>query len=396
MDRPRVALAGPEDSQALLEILEQSPLPGGVKLLYSRRPDAWESLQSEGREVLVYKLESGARWAAAGQPAPADIAAFGACAVNSLLVDGQPRDVGYLFSFRIRPGQERAAAWFPGGYRFHFDQWRQRGVKRFLTTILSDNLAARKLLEKNRPSMPRYHYLGDIFTYSQRCRRRPARLPRFWSFGPARPEDLGELLEFRRKEGLRYQYFPLVEEADLVEDPRKTGRRAPVPPLDCWYLLRDDRGKIAACGALWDQRKEKPYIVAGYQGLSSLLQPLSPWLSPLLGLPLLPPAGSTLKQFCAAFLLARGGETDKSEGRALGLFLDSLAAVGAEHPQGFDFFTWGLHQDNPLVMALRHRRGLVLKSRLYEVMESPKASLPLSPASSSSQKRIPYIEIGRL
>ncbi len=361
----KFSLAQSEDSADLLTILEDTSFSGKISLLYTRRPDAWASLQREGKKVFVY------RYAERDPDGSITVKGFGACALNPVLIDGQLTTLGYLFSFRILHGAEAALRHFPEGYRFHFQACAPTGTTHFLTTILEDNRAARQLFEKKRASLPLYDYIGTINTFNIRTGGR-SRLPTRWVFRKARSADIENLLRFFSAESRRYQYFPVLKREDLLE-----GRTC--PSINDFYLLLKPDGEIAACGAAWDQRSYKPYLISGYSGVYRWLRPLSALLCPILQLPNLPPPGSTLNFCVLGFFLAAENRADIAN-----RFLRNFKSHNAQ----YNFFALGLHEKHPLLPTLSRLSPLVYRSRLYRVFQKHEEKNLFT--------GLPYIEIGRL
>jgi hypothetical protein len=353
-------LASSSDAASLLSIIEETDFKGKISLLYTRRPDAYASLQKEGRTVFIYLCENGNT--AAG---------FGACSVNDVYVDGKIAACGYLFSFRVKKEFPSTLKSFPDGYQFHFESCKPHQVDTFLTTILSENTEAIRLLEKKRASMPVYGFIGEITTYSLVTGKK-YRLQSGREFRKATDADKSALLYFLNEEGKAYQYFPVLTLKDL-----ETGTCS--PKLEDFYLLKDKDGVITACGAVWDQRNFKQYIAAGYKGLYSLLRPISRWLFPLLGLPALPPKGETLNFFALSFFVCKKNLDWPFEA--------FLRCIGSQMKE-YSFYSFGLHDSNPQKHMMKNFRCLKYKSRLYRVGQRGQ-NLPVFSG-------IPYIEIGRL
>ena len=53
MDRFLIEAAKPNDSEALLQLLEEGPYRGKISLLYTRRGNTFESFMREGQEVIL-------------------------------------------------------------------------------------------------------------------------------------------------------------------------------------------------------------------------------------------------------------------------------------------------------------------------------------------------------
>ncbi len=357
----RISAAEESDGPEILAILEQAGFSGAISLLYTRRPDPLLSLRREGEDVHVFVCRDTRN---------NSVCMFSACAVNPCFVEGQVRQTGYLFSLRLReddPGVIRRA---PEGYRTVFREMEDAGVELFITTILTENTPARKMLEKRRASMPVYEFIGEIETLTFRTGGH-GHVPDGLVFRRAESTDIPRLVGFCRDEGRRYQYFPLLREEDLR-------RGTSCPGIGDFFVLTRS-GSILAAGALWDQRDYKQYVAMRYGGLFRLFRLVSKLLFPLLGYPSLPPIGSVLNMAVLSFLLAAGDDP-----LIYSLFLRTMLAAG----RNFDSLSFGLHVANPLLAVAKKKRCLVYRSRLYRVWK-PGTEPP-------AFSGIPYVEIGRL
>lgn len=344
----------------LLQCLEQGSFKGNISLLYTRKPRALDSFLKEGRILRVY-----------GCFKENQLQGFGAAAVNRLWLAGEPQDTAYLFSFRVNVTGARALAELPRGYGLHFREMETLGVKSCFTTILEENGPAIAMLEKNRRSMPEYHYLGRVMTLSRRTTRAP-RLPIGWSFCQAKPEDWPELLQFLEEQGRSMDYFPLLSMDDL-----KTGLTS--PKGEDFYLLRNAQEKILAAGAAWDQRSYKQYIPVAYGGIMKALNPLSSWLFPLFGFPPLPDLNEAMN-----FYLLSCWAVAENNPKWFRVFMRQMAAIRRRS----SFFSLSIHEGHPLYAEACRGPVIGYGSRFYEVLPRNGKAL--------EHNRPIYIEPGRL
>jgi hypothetical protein len=280
------ALATPSDCDEILEVLESSVFEGKVSLLYTRRPDAYTSLMREGDDVKVVLCR---------EPTTGKVGAMGACALRRAYVNGEVARVGYLFGlrsrgeyFRRRPVLHRAYAYL---------RERCGDVDCFVTSILDNNTNARKLLEKDRPFMPRYLLLGRYHVFALRTRR-AARSRRGLTLRPANDGDIKQIESMFEEAATRRQFFPFVN----------VGTDEEVPLRD-FRVLVDGGDEVLGVCALWDQTDHKQYVVDGYRGVLRLLPPLAP-IARWLRLPPAPRPGSVLRFFTLSYAVVRDDDAD--------------------------------------------------------------------------------------
>jgi len=133
--------ADEKDSSEILEILEEDNFQGKISLLYTRRPNAYKSIKSEGEEVFIVVCRDREKEVIAG---------FGVLAINSCFVNGHKKKVGYLFGLRVRKEYQKKARIIHHGYENLGKIISEKGIEFCYTTILSENNNAERLLEKKR------------------------------------------------------------------------------------------------------------------------------------------------------------------------------------------------------------------------------------------------------
>ena len=348
-----------EEDRAILDLIEEGDFGGRIALLYTRRPSPWRSFCREGSRVRLLTGWDGI-----------ELLGMGAAITHQVWDEGREREMYYLCSFRVRKEGLWSIRFMPGAYARLIEACGRDGL--FLTSILAENRPARRLLEKRRPSLPTYRLLGGFTTVAIRGgvrRLLPAALDWRW----ARREDALSVATLLRQQGARTPRFPMVTEGDLLAGEE-------FPPLTSFIVLETPGGAIRACGALWDQREWKQYVVMGYRGPLLWLRPLSRLLFPALGYPALPPVGDTLAFPTAAFLA-----TDSEEPDLLRALLMALSHAAEKFP----FFLAGSADEGPGAAVLRGFRGVRYRSLLYRV----------DPAGCDAEAGVgpcPHVELARL
>lgn len=320
-----VELATPDHGPELAAIYDSDDgFDGDIAVRFLRGADPYASLLAEGDAVVVPVLrDAGGR--AVG---------MGACVVRTAWVNGEQRRVGYLTGMKLVPEVRRSFRLIPQVYELIAAH--TRDVDLFVTTILSSNVAAQRMLERQRPGMPEYRRIGTYTTHSFRVATPPA--PGSW----VTPGTLAELLEL----AARSPSWP----ANLAAVSTPAGLTD-----DSVQIVRDRSGTPLAGCAVWDQRQNKQYVVAGYRGPYARMSRLPVhWL----GWPRLPRIGVPADSAAISLLAARDDDP--------GLIVRLLRSVGWQE-RGRDFLLvgavdGGLHAD-----ALRRLRTIEYASILYSV-----------------------------
>jgi len=138
-----------KNGEEIAALLEDTEFKGGISIAYCRRPNAVTSLAKDGDKAtfVVAKNTEG------------KIVGVGGCTING--------DVAYLTGLRAVSTTN-----IPKAYQMIREFCVENGVRLTYTTILQDNVAAQKMLEKKRAIMPYYLRHSELITNIIRKRLR--------------------------------------------------------------------------------------------------------------------------------------------------------------------------------------------------------------------------------
>lgn len=300
---------------------------GDIAVQFTRDPDPYASLLAEGDDVVVPVARE--------RPSPdhprGRLVGMGACVTRTAWVNGAPARVGYLTGMKVLPEYRGRFRLIPRTYAMLREHTRH--VDCYVTTILSTNSAARKLLEKQRPGMPAYRYVGD---YTTHC----LRLPR------ARGRDRVTAGTVEELVGLSYPSRPQL--APVGAPPAVTD--------DDVRVLRDGGGAALAWCAVVDQGATKQYRIMHYGGAYARLARLPVHWA---GYPRLPRVGAAARY--ASIVSVGAADNDP---RLVGELVRRVAVEFADR----DFVMVGTTAGTPLAAALAGEHTLTYGSRLYDVV----------------------------
>jgi hypothetical protein len=292
--RARFEVATQADDPEIRRLLRNNPMRGAVSISLEREPDYFTEIPSETRTTIIAR--AGSR-----------LVCVGSCAFRSRYVNGVPRRVGYLGALRLDAPYAGRFDILRRGYKFFHDLQKDEPANFYFTAIASDNVPARRFLEREVPGMPRYQFIGEFVTLLIRARIAKACI----DLGSGNPEN----------------------------EPRSSFQFAPCDDLP---------GR-----PIWDQRHFKQTVIRGY---SSWLTTLRPLLN-LFGARL-PAVGETLSN---AFV------TDIPTSQAALPAWLSLRLHEA-HERRINFLTAGFAANDPrLETVRRHFKAREYNSRLYIV-----------------------------
>ena len=258
----------------------------------------------------------------------------------------------------------------------------ERRSSLYLTTIMEDNLIARRALTANRTGMPLYRDHGRLNTYILGTRRSPWRGAR-----PPGPEtrtatldDLPAVEAFWQTEGPKRQFFPAYKAGHLTQE---TGLLRGLEPKDLHLALRN--GEITGTAAIWDQRACRQWVIDAYSRRAAVARPLYNLYARATGRPTFPPPGQHLDYRFLALTCIRDDDlhTFKS-------LLDDIWRRGDVRGPGRMVMA-AFHQRDPLAALFRPLPHICFRSRLYLVHWDDG-----SEAHGALDNRIPYVELGGL
>ena len=218
-----VDFASEADDDSLRRLLRETPMPGPIQISLEREPSYFGSARAEGGRCYVV---------CARDPETGRVVGMGSRVVRELFINGEPQRVGYLSQLRLEPGYRHwSRKLLRRGFSLLRDTRAPDEAPFDITTIVSGNAAARRMLESGQPGFPRYTPVERILTMA--------------------------IAAGREK--------PLFSLTSPTDCPCQFQTVEPLPPV-------------------WDQRVFKQTVVRGY----------SPWLRRCRWLLRLPPVGTVL------------------------------------------------------------------------------------------------------
>lgn len=327
----RFDLARPGDDDALRRLLRENPMDGTVRVTLEREPNGFLATTIEGdcHRTVVARAADGGR-----------LIGIGSLAVMTAFVNGAPARVGYLSQLRIDRTQPARARALRGGFGMLGELRREEGPALCVTTIIEDNVRARRLLEAGLPGLPRYEPIDELVTLvipvTARAGRTGASPPLVR--GPATTWD--EIAECLDRNARRHQ----LARRWTIDDLRSGERTRGLGLGD--FAARTEGGRVTGCAAVWDQRAFKQTVVAGYAPWLATARPLLNLAAPLLRHPRLPAPGRAL---AAAFASHVAVDDDDPE-TAIALLRHACADARSRN---VDYLSVGFSRRRPLVPAVK-------------------------------------------
>lgn len=343
--------AGAAQEHEVRAILRDVPLGGDWSIALTREPDGLGGLHLPGeRQDFILARES------------ATGAAVGLCerVVRPAYVGGKVVELPYLGALRIVPSHRHRIAILKGGFgalREGSERDSDHGAA--LTSITSDNTAARRLLTAGLKGLPRYAPLCDFATLALRPR---AAAPDPDIAGADDHENLAAFLA------------PIMVGRDCAPVWSAAALRALAAQAQ--MLVLRESGAITGCAALWDQRAVRQAVLVGAPGWLQALRAPANLAFRTLGLPALPRIGAAIDQAFLSICAVAGD----CAARFLRLVRAGLAQA---HALGLGAVMVGLPAMHPWRKALRARyRVIEYRTSLFAVTwpDRPAAIPEIDPA----------------
>ena len=336
-----VELAGAADDERVRRLLREHALPGDVALTFEREPDSAIAAAIEGdvHQTIV------ARGRNVGE-----IAGIASRAERDVFINGRPARLGYLGQLRADLRGHRVGALLDDGFAFCHTLHQQGTVAAYLTAIVEDNHAARRLLCGLRsPSAPRFIRAGGLVTVAIPRAQGRLKLSTGIEVRQGSVELLQEIVACLDRNGRRYQFTPRWTTEDLLSPTR-------TPGLEPWnFLVAIAGGRVVGCAATWDQRGFKQVVVRGYSERLARWRRVVNLAAPWVGVPALPAVGSPLE---FVYLSHVAVDDDRPDVTAA-----LVSEARRQLPAGVNYMVTAFAEGSPMLAAAdRHR---TYRSALY-------------------------------
>jgi len=346
-----VDFATANDDAGIRALLRSQPMDGAIRVSLEREPAA--GIEGDTHHTVVVRDDRGR------------IAGVGSRSVGNVWFNGQPARLGYLGTLRRDPKLVGFFRLLRAGFAKLETTRRSDELPFDLTSVVADNLAARRALERGLPGLPRYEpwreYVTLIIPTSRRAPRRDPAVAR------AHADDLPAVVDLLSTHARNYQFAPQYTEDDFRSPNRSRGLS-----IDDFLLFREN-GEAQGCLAIWDQRAFKQIIVHDYSPALSRARPFLNLLFSTLNRPTLPPRGSPLRVAAPS----HAALYDDNPDAATRLIAHARHAAALRN---IDYLLLGLPADSAKLRTLRRAfKPREYRSVLYLVSHRERAAWPAQP-----------------
>ena len=149
----RFVVATPDHDAQIRQLLRDTPMAGRISLSMGHEPSHFAAAAIAGadhRTIVAIDNEQ--------------VVAMGTVSTRQRFINGQVVRIGYLSGLRLASSSRGHATILRKGYDLLHELHRANGPAMYFTSIVADNLRARRLLERGIEGMPTYRFLGEIVT----------------------------------------------------------------------------------------------------------------------------------------------------------------------------------------------------------------------------------------
>ena len=327
MEEIAFELATPEDDAELRRLLRENPFPGKMLVSLEREPNYFTGAMVEGpfHQTIIARDKSIGK-----------IIAMGSRSIRDVYLNGTVHSVGYLSQMRIAPGYRTMRKALTQGFEFVRTLHQDGRARVNFSSIIEDNLPARRILTAGLPGLPRLQEYARLHTLAIYCRRKRPRspMPRGLQLSKGNYTDIEAIVACLQRNGARYQLTPYWT-SDTLFNPEHTPGLTP----EDFFLARDGE-RVVGCLAVWDQSAFKQTVVRGYSGWLARWRWLINMGARVAGYPTFPPLDTPIRHCYASHLAV-----DEDNKEVFAALLSGLYdyVVG----QGYSYFMLGLCQDHP-------------------------------------------------
>ena len=348
MSKITFELATPADDAELRRMLRENPMPGAISVSFEREPSYFVGAKVEGpfHQTVVARDQSSGK-----------VVGMSSRSIRDVYLNGAVQSVGYFSQVRIAPDYRAMRRALGRALDFLRALHQDGRTRLYYTSIIEDNLPARRLFSAGLPGMPHLQEYARMHTLAIYCRRKRHKLPMPDGLQLARGSSthVNEIVACLQRNGARYQLAPYWT-SDTLFSPNHTPDLIP----DDFFLALDGE-HVVGCLAAWDQSRFKQTVVRGYSGALGRWRVLVNVGARLAGWPVLPPPNTPFR-YCYASHLAVDDDSPHVFAALLRALYNHLAG------QGYSYFMVGLGEANPLrPVVTASYRHITYTSQLYLV-----------------------------
>lgn len=351
------------DNQELIEFCRGQKMEGLTQITLERSPDFFEAMEVEGLAHHVFVATKENR-----------IIGVGTASEKRCRINGKEQWLGYLGNLRIDPKHQKGTL-LPRAYNFLRKFQQEMKSKIYLTTILEENIHAKKILESGKGGLPPYKDIGKLISFVYSSNIKPFGLPSpSYTYEKATRDDLDALIRFLNTS--QRQFFPQYTAEDILEEDGLLKDLS----IDNFYLCKKGN-EIVGCVAPWNQNRYRRWKVQAYNNWIKYTRPVINFFATMMKYPTYPPAGESLPYQILSCLHIKDDDPE---------ILRSLLSYMWPSLERNSMIVVLIHENDPHVKVLQKPVSIKVESRLYAVYWDEEGEKIFNELGD----KVPYIEGG--
>ena len=363
-----IRLAEPEDSSALLTLINETPQQGSIKLNFERQPNFFHATNVVTHAPEVWLMED--------KQKNRLVASF-SIGKREVYVQGQKRLTRYGNDLRIHneyKGGRTLYRLFKKYKELMQDEWMQ-------TVILDENKASIDTVSSGRLSLPTYHSAGQFITHMVALNKAYSETNE--SVRRATSDDVNSIQAFFDLHGKEKEFYPCYDFSKIGSDDPYYRDLI----ISDYFLYFQDNELVGVVGS-WNQKPFKQTRFLSYHGSMKLLRHINNISSKFLGGMKLPAAGELANYISLHSILIKDNQPD--------ILKELLLKILSEYKNStFDALIIGFDKRDPLHHALADLKTHTLVSNHYLASYGDVPDY-LDHQSESSNENLFYSEPSRL
>ncbi len=361
------SIAVPSDDEDLRRIIKETYMPGSISLAFCREPSFFlaENIGCIKSEMMLCRRNDTGK-----------IIGFGGRNLWNVYLNGEKKTVWYLHSLRVLPGERDGIALLRA-YQYLHNLQNDSDLPYYLTTVLDENISAKKVLEGKRAGLPAYSKIGVMETHLIPIRKDRKVKIKDRNVNRNDLSTISSACDCINEWNSCYDFSQVYNLDDLKNQNK----------LFLGFSFKNFFTYTISCrvwGTLgvWDQSSCKQIMVAGYSKKMRIARYFYNFYAGIFGLPYLPKEGEEIKMLQTSFLSAK----DNNQ-----YVLDAILSnvVSCVSNCGYDWISVGICKGNNLSKVVSRYSSRRLDSSIYLVHweDIDSAVLP---------KAIPHLDIAFL
>lgn len=339
-DKFELVLADHSNLPELKAIYDSGEFEGNISVQYLRGTDPIASYEREGDKAVILLLRDKQKNLGIG---------LGACIIRRVYKGKKIVSMGYLTGLKLLPEYKRKVLFIPYIYQRLY-KYTSNQVDFYFTTILKENAAVQRMLEKPRSFMPLYEYLGDYRVYFCKAGICKASIS---SLNILQKDNANDAVQYTARRCDNSEVEDFFDKQTIITDLSTESLSSyDLKNAVCYGLYEDN--VLRACGYVLNQQQYKQYIVKHYGGIYKMISKLP---TRLLGYPSFPDINEAANCACAG-LWAENNNAN---------FAHRLWKFMRQDAKEFDFLMIGLFENHPLRLYFEKTRHVHYDSRCYVV-----------------------------